>query len=777
MGGVIVLSRRIVSLFIVTLLGIILSEPSFAATGPEGTTANWENHGGDVGETGYSRLTQITTANIGKLGLGSFLNLPNEVSLEATPVAVNGILYFTGSTGTIYAVDAAKGTVKWKYDPEIWKVSPLKQRYNFGSNRGVVYAQGRIFSGVLDGRLIALDAKTGKLLWSVDTVPPDDYHTVNGAPLVFKDKVLIGNGGADANMRGYVTAYDQKTGKQDWRFYITPGSPEENKGNAALEMAAKTWGNSEYWKTGTGGTAWNGLTYDPKFNRVYIGTGNAGPYNPRVRDPNGGDDLFICSIVALNPDTGQYVWHYQYNPREGWDYKATANMIDATLKIGGKPRDVVMQAPTNGFFYVIDRKTGKLLSAEKYGKVTWADHIDLKTGRPVEAPNIRYENGTSILYPSFQGAHNWQPMSFNPKTGLVYIPYQQLGGRYSTKLSPGELPVAGISVEPYLSGPDDGKGALVAWDPVVQKARWRVPLKTLWNGGTLTTAGNLVFQGTADGYFSAYDATTGQQVWQTYAGLGIIAAPISYTANGKQYVSVLVGYGGSAGALSAVLNVGWKFGVQQQRLLTFVLNGKKVLPPSPPSDMTVHAVDDPKLKINDEAVANGVPLSIACFACHGRNFQAAGAPGPDLRESQAALSEQTVWSIVHDGALMQAGMPRFDIYNRTQIHDLYMMIRAAARASLGKGKSIPEIVASVNARPVPTSHAPYTTATTNIGVLLADPAARKIVDGRIPGFSKRPQINLASSMTLKQIQFYDSSITDAILAKIDSDFAKSQQKK
>jgi len=656
-----------------------------------GTSANWPNTGGSVDESGFSRLDQIGTATIGRLGLVSFFTLDNEVTLEATPVAVNGVVYFTGSSGSVYAVDAVSGKQLWKWDPEIWKASPLKQLMNFGANRGVVYADGRIFAGVLDGRLVALDAATGRLLWSTLTIDPTDGATVNGAPRVFDGKVIIGNGGADGPhpVRGDVTAYDQKTGKQVWRFFVTPGSPAQNKGDPAMEAAAKTW-TGEYWKVGGGGgTVWNGITFDPELNRIYIGTGNGGPWNPAKRSPQGGDNLYLTSVVALDAGTGKYLWHYQYNQRDAWDYKATANIIDATITIDGKPRKVLMQSPTNGFFYVIDRETGKLISAEKTGKVTWADHIDLNTGRPVEAPNIRYETGETIMYPSMIGTHNWQAMSFNPKTGLVYIPYMQLGAVYTTKTKPGDFVFGGMTAYGKKMSPEDGHGALLAWDPVAQKPRWRVPIDTIWNGGTLTTGGNLVFQGTADGWFSAYDATSGKRLWHFYAGLGIVGAPMSYSIGGKQYVSVLVGYGGTTAAMSDIMNVGWKYGAQPRRLLTFALDGHTALPPSPPPDMMVHAVDDPALKLDETAVATGQAMSVACMACHGPGFRAAGSPAPDLRESQLALDEDNFYAVVHDGALVQRGMPNFGVVGmqRPQIHALWMYLRATAREALGTRKA------------------------------------------------------------------------------------------
>ncbi|CAN7268965.1 PQQ-dependent dehydrogenase, methanol/ethanol family [Phenylobacterium sp. LjRoot225] len=650
-------------------------------------TANWTNPGGLVDESGFSRLEQINSGNAAKLGLAWALDLDGEVSLEATPLAVDGVLYFTGSQSKVYAVDAVSGKVLWTYDPQIWKRSRFKFRLNFGVNRGLAYADGRIFLGALDGYLTALDAKTGQEVWKTLSVPAESLHTVTGAPRVFNGKVIIGNAGGDSAQRGFVTAYDQKTGQQVWRFYTTPAKPGENGGDPVMEMAAKTW-TGEYWKVGGGGGAvWNGITFDPELNRIYIGVGNAGPYNPKVRNPGGGDNLFITSIVALDAETGKYVWHYQQNPNESWDYKATANMITATLTIDGKPRKVLMQSPTNGFFYVLDRQTGKLISAEKTGKVTWAERIDLETGRPVEAPNIRYETGESIIWPGPAGTHNWQAMAFNPQTGLVYIPYMQLGARYTTNLTPGDFAFGGMTLHSHKdpNDPADGKGALLAWDPVRQQARWRVQHDHLWNGGVLTTAGNLVFQGTADGWFSTYDATSGKRLWRFNAGLGIIAAPMSYAVGGKQYVSVLVGYGGTTAAMSDVMNVGWKYGAQPRRLLTFTLDGKAVLPPSPGPDMAVHAVDDPSIQIDEADVTAGRALSVACIACHGIGLKAAGSPAPDLRESQIALTQDGLATVLKEGALAERGMPQFD-FTDAQVRQLHAYIRATAREALGTRK-------------------------------------------------------------------------------------------
>ena len=656
--------------------------PALAAAGAGvGAGRDWAFHGGGTDESGFSRLDDINSSNIARLGLSWSLELPGETTLEATPLAVGGVLYFTGSYAAVYAVDGASGKLRWRYDPKTWKFNPAKMHFSFAANRGVAYADGRIFAAALDGRLFALDAASGKLLWSVETVARQSMQTITGAPRVFNGKVIIGNGGADFGQRGYVTAYDAATGRQIWRFYTTPGSPRENRGDPAMERAAQTW-SGQFWKSGTGGAVWDSITYDAQLNRIYIGTGNAGPYDPAIRSPGGGDNLYTASIVALDADTGRYLWHYQLNPRDEWDYDATQRMTLAELDIGGERRKVLMQAPKNGFFYVIDRQSGKLISAAKVGKVTWADHIDLATGRPVEAVGARYGAGSTTVWPDPTGAHSWQDMAFSPSTGLVYIPEMQLGGRFTrgNVAGPGAVAVGGLVMQAVEADEHDGKGSLVAWDPVRQKAAWRVEHQTLWNGGVLATAGGLVFQGTADGWFCAYSAATGQRLWRYQAGLGIIAAPISFAIRGTQYVSVLVGYGGAAAIGGSLMNVGWKYGVQPRRLLTFALGGRAVLPPTPPADMTVHPLDDPSFEIKPADVAAGHALYTACAICHGRDLISAGAMAPDLRESRAALDPQTFWTILHQGTLLQNGMPRFETLTREQVMQLYAYIRAGARA-------------------------------------------------------------------------------------------------
>ena len=660
----------------------VLSSASAAGTSP----GDWASHN-NANEDAYSALDRINKSNVNSLGLDWSLDLPGEQSLEATPLAVDGVLYFTGSHAAVYAVDARSGELKWKFDPQTWQHNPAKMIYMFGANRGAAYADGRVFSATLDGRLLALDAKSGAVLWSVQTVPEAGIRTITGAPRTFNGKVIIGNAGADTGERGYVTAYDAATGRQVWRFYTTPGSPEENKGDAVMERAAATWSGT-YWKTGTGGGVWDSITFDSGLNRIYIATGNAGPYDPDQRSPGTGDNLYTASIVALDADSGKYLWHYQINPRDAWDFDSTQQMAMADLIIAGKRRKVLMQAPKNGFFYVIDRQTGRLISAGKLGKVTWADHIDLKTGRPVEAPGARYESGSTVIWPSPTGAHSWQSMSFSPKTGLVYLPYMQVGVHIQRgKPVPGLFSIGGLSISGVLEDPQDGKGALIAWDPVAQKARWRV-LQPLWNGGTLATAGDLVFQGDGDGYLTAYDAATGQQLWRFYAGLGIVGAPISYSIGDTQYISILVGYGGATAIWNKLMPRGWKYGAQPRRLLTFRLGGKGELPPTAPRSDTLNALDDPAVQIDPAQVAAGEALfNTVCSVCHGLNLNSPGSPGPDLRESRIALSEKAIWAIVHDGTLLERGMPQYAMLGPQQVQDIYAYIRAGAREALAGGAS------------------------------------------------------------------------------------------
>jgi len=667
-----------------------------AVTGatPKQGNADWPSYGLTADESRFSPLTQINADTVKNLGLAWSIDLPVTArGLQGTPLMVGRTLYFTTSMAIVYAVDAATGRQLWTYDPEGGLHNPAAMRTSLGVNRGLAYSDGAIFVGSVDGRLISLDARTGKANWIVDTFDdPDAHKTITGAPRVFNGKVIIGSAGGDFGQRASVSAFDAKTGRRVWRFYIVPGDPAKGFEDQAQAMAAKTW-SGEWWRWGGGGDAWNGFTFDAELNRIYIGTGNAGPYNPRLRSPGGGDNLFIASIVALDADTGKYVWHYQLNPSESWDYKATADMIVADLEIAGKPRKVLMQAPTNGFFYVLDRLTGKVISAEKLGKVTWAERIDLATGRPIEAPGIRYENGPVTFWPSPQGVHNWHAMSFNPQMGLVYIPTLKLAGFYDATAEDVEgarkwmekggkswrWPAFGARYGKRKIDPDDGTGELVAWDPVAQKKRWSVPTPYGWGGGTLTTRSNLVFQGTADGWLHAYDGATGHELWKYYVNQGIIAPPITYAVGGAQYVTVLAGY---LNLQPQSGDAGWRWGKHAPRVVTFKLGGTARLSTMPGPDRSVDAIDDPAQAIDPVNATRGQALfGMNCASCHGGGAQSLGIGAPDLRESQVARDFDAFRTVVHEGALATVGMPKFDELSDDELRQIQMYIWQVSRAA------------------------------------------------------------------------------------------------
>ncbi len=688
--------RILVSAAVVLLAGLTITSCTNVHAG-ESDGADWAIYGLDNNEQRFSPLTQINASTISKLGLAWSMELPPQArSMQGTPLAIDGNLYFSTSLSKVYAVNAKTGKLLWEYDPEAGLARPRVLRTSHQASRGIGYFEGAIIVATLDGRLVSLDATTGKPRWETNTIEDKEGRAViTGAPRVFNGKVIVGNSGADFGTRGYVSTYDARTGKFLWRFYTVPGNPANGFEDETQAMAAKSW-TGEWWRWGGGGTVWNGITYDETMNRIYIGTGNSSNYNPAQRSPDGGDNLFLASIVAVDADTGKYIWHYQQNPREAWDYKATNEMILADLQIGGERRPVLMQASMNGFFYILDRRDGKLLSAEKFGKSTWADRIDLKTGRPVEVPNARYENGPISLYPSTLGVHNWQAMSFNPALGLAFIPTLQQPAEYWT------TPEMGKQAEQFVLGakhyefglgarfrlvkldPEDGTGALVAWDPVTQKPRWTVKHKTGWNGGTMTTAANLVFQGTADGWFHAYDARDGRELWKFDAKNGILAPPITYLVDGQQYITLLVGYGAAAPE-----DPGWRFGKHMPRVVTFKLGGKAKLPSTPPPEFSVDAIDDPSFVIDETAAVRGRDLWLRnCTVCH--MLGGANANWPDLRTSQMATDYDTFRHIVQKGALAQQGMPMFDDLSDQQVRDIYMSIRQYARKAKTGGPSAKE---------------------------------------------------------------------------------------
>lgn len=664
------------------------------AIADESQTANWLAYGRTHNERRFSPSEQINTGNVADLKVDWFLDLPQDIGLVSTPLVVDGTLYFTGSMNVIRAVDAVTGELLWEFDPQVAKEIEGKRRTGWKHNRGISFYAGKLFAATWDGRLFALDAETGKEIWMVRTFDIDRALYITGAPKAFKGKVLIGNGGTESGpTRGWVTAYDAETGEEAWTFHIVPGNPADGFENAAMEMAAKTW-TGEWWKHGGGGNAWHGFTYDAEFNAVYIGTGNGSPWNRKIRSPEGGDNLFLCSIVALDADTGEYLWHYQTTPGESWDYNSNMDIVLADLQVGDEPIKALLHAPKNGFFYVINRKTGKLVSAEPFVETTWASHIDIETGRPVEVPGARYEVDAAYITPNAYGAHSWHAMAYSPQTGLAYIPAQHYASNYSDL----GFDIEGFQMEEFVGGfgvdplpaeqPREYPASLIAWDPLKQEAAWEIHQQSGPNGGTLTTAGSLLFQGRADGRFVAYDARTGEELWSFNAGLGMTAAPITYELNGRQYVSMLVGWGGGAAGIGSLFasdefsarHLGWDYGKHMRRLVTFSLEGTADMPALPPPYFP-EPIEAPDFDIDPALAQQGEIEFGACMPCHGLDALASGM-APDLRASPVALDANSFTAVVRDGSLVARGMPGTPGITDAKLYALQHYIRQRARDTL-----------------------------------------------------------------------------------------------
>jgi quinohemoprotein ethanol dehydrogenase len=643
----------------------------------------------------FSPLTQITTDNVSTLGFAWEYEARSrrgrvEHGQEATPIVVDGVLYASGPWGSVFAVDAKTGQERWRYDPEV------DGSYNRRAccdvvNRGLQVWNGKVYVATLDGFLVALDASTGRELWKTDTLMDRDsrFYTITGPPQVAKNVVVIGNSGAEFGVRGYITAYDLDTGEQRWRFFTVPGDPAKGPPeNPAMEMALKTWGPETDWESGLGGTVWGEMNYDPELDLVYVGTGNSTPYSGWHRDPSQGDNLFLVSILAIDPDDGRLAWHYQQVPWEIWDYTATANMILTDLEIDGRTRKVIMQAPKNGFYYVLDRETGEFISAEPFVFVNWATGID-STGQPIVNPAAVYREKPVVVFPTFIGAHNWHPMAFNPLTRLTYIPAREAGmvlaDEKGYRWTTGGWNVGTVAVfsdyldylqpadhalyrETVARMPDlpstDVKEFLIAWDPVMQRERWRVPVGDgdYAGGGVLTTAGSLVFQGTAAGTLVAYQADTGEKLDEIEIGTGIMAAPISYAIDGEQYIAV---FAGAAPWLNrdAARHRYENYG----RILAFKLGGGST--PLPPERQPQETPEPPaEFVVVDSVADGGASLFYTwCFICHWSRGEAALGAYPDLHR----LTEEThamFESIVLGGTLASAGMASFaDVLAREDV--------------------------------------------------------------------------------------------------------------
>ncbi|HET6523118.1 PQQ-dependent dehydrogenase, methanol/ethanol family [Sphingopyxis sp.] len=645
---------------------------------------DWPAFGRTYGEQHYSPLAQIDRGSVHQLGLAWSLDLPagNPVS---GPIAVGGVLYTSTGYSVVRAINVTSGKLLWTFDPQAPERSGHKLRMGWGS-RGLAWWNGKIYIGTQDGRLIAIDAKTGKQVWTQKTFSKEDGRFISGAPRVFDGKVIIGHGGADSwDVRGYVTTYDAETGKQLWRFYTVPGNPAKGFEDEAQAMAAQTW-HGEWWTYGGGGTAWNSFTYDAETETVFVGTGNGAPWSHRIRSKGRGDNLFLCSVVALDAKTGKYKWHYQFNPGESWDYNASMDMQLADIKIDGKVRKVLMELPKNGFFYVIDRISGKLISADKVTEVTWASGIDLRTGRPIENPKARMPAGEPFrLVPGPDGAHTWLPSAYSPLSGLMYLPvahsgtvYDEKGIPENWKRMPGNLADPGLNInfDPQSKSGKDATSTLLAWNPATREVAWKREMPGGWNGGILATAGQLVFQGDATGKFNAYDAVTGKTLWQFDAHVPVLAPPITYRHNGRQYVTVLAGVGTALGINSRAWPELTDYRTQPRRVLTFALGGAATIQKAKNAAFTPAV--DPDYKADTASSARGAFLyGSRCGICHGFDGVSAGT-APELRASGVPQSPEAFAQIVREGALVSAGMPAWGEMSDAELDDLRQYIRSKA---------------------------------------------------------------------------------------------------
>ncbi|MDH3615549.1 MAG: PQQ-dependent dehydrogenase, methanol/ethanol family [Gammaproteobacteria bacterium] len=625
---------------------------------------NWFLKGGNFRGEHFSPLTSIDDKTVADLGLAWASNLPVPDGISATPVVVDGVIYLSGAYSLVFAVDATSGDIVWQYDPDVR--SRLRQDPGMSwparVNRGVAVWQGKVLATTADCRLIALDAKTGEKIWSKQTCDWALGYRITDSPYVGGDTVFVGNAGSESHKknRGYISAYDIDTGNLKWRFYTVPSNKPEENTSAAMKMAAKTWSGTALEKFGGGGSNWNEMTYDPVSGLLFFGTAGALPYTYEVRSPDGGDNLFLSSVIAVNAKTGEYVWHYQTVPEDSWEYNATMNIVLADLEIDGENRQTVLIAPKNGFHYALDRLTGELIAADKYAKVNWATHINLETGKPVYDPAAEYwerpEEAVAI-WPNMWGAHSWNAMAYHPQLKLVYIPVIDVPSIVTGYKDANFDDTIEILTE--VDGKPFSPGKLVAWDPVDNEPRWTVGHDLPFNGGVLATAGNLVFQGDAHGRFNAYAADTGKALWSVATGSNITAAPVSYSLEGKQYVLIPVGAGGGVQFVYPEMHAADDVR-GPTRLMAFALDSDMAMPRVEVAPRNLPS--QPELKATTEELEAGRQIfSLQCKGCHGKNAVARyGGSVPDLRYATAE-THKTWHGIVIGGALQTNGMPRFEL--------------------------------------------------------------------------------------------------------------------
>ena len=689
--------------FVATLVAVVLfcvlgqgvAREMKYSQGSDVGSEQWLTGGGDWRQQYYSPLTLVDTSNAAQLGYVWSYDLNTTHGVESTAVVVDGVMYASAPWGYVHAVDARTGRRLWVFDPHVDATVASKTCCGI-VNRGLAVSKGRVYVASVDGRLFSIDAKTGKAIWETDTIIDHRRgYSVTGGVFLTDDSVVIGNSGADLDARGYVGAYDLRTGKLRWRFFTVPASADGPFENPELSLAARTWDANSLWEVGLGGTVWNGMAYDPDLKLIYFGTGNGVAYSQRLRSPSGGDNLFLCSLIALHADTGRMAWHYQEVPADQWDYDADAPIVLADVMMRGQQRKLLLHAAKDGFFYVLDRENGEFISGKSYVPVTWASHVDQTTGRPALTQQGDYWTQPRLVFPGTAGGHNWQPMAFNPQTKLVYIPAIEASAVYwmpqeTFNYEPGasnlgilykwpvldggrmSLPSQAAKNLPPLSELNAGqpdmttRGFLRAWDPIANQVVWQIETSdqwagqpyAMWNGGgVMTTAGGLVFQGRSTGYLHIYRADSGQQLAQINIGTSIMAAPMTYELDGVQYISVMAGFGGALGGALPDGTAAYKYG-NAGRIVTLKLGGGPV--PIPPEIPHQAAFPRPELERFGTAqliIDHGNELfQRHCHHCH-LNESAAG-PIPDLRRMSAKTHAEFA-DIVLRGIRASKGMGPF----------------------------------------------------------------------------------------------------------------------
>jgi quinohemoprotein ethanol dehydrogenase len=648
---------------------VLTASPAGAADTAAANT-EWKLLGGNSEMQHYSPLNGINDKTVGTLGLAWYADLPTREGTVGNPLVADGVVFQSGAMSAVFATDIRTGKLLWQYAPKLDYQRDFVGLWAIRTNRGLALWNDKVIIGTGDCRVIALDRKTGKPVWEAKSCNPADSVGITGAPRVGGGMVFVGNACADTGLsRGFIDAFDAETGAHKWRFYTVPSSNPAENDTPIMKKAAASWGKDEFKNTKGCGSPWDAITYDPVLKQLYFGVAGPAPWNPQDRAPDMGDELFSTAIVAVNAETGAYAWHYTTTPHDAWNFDATMHIMIADLPIDGSTRRVVMQAPKNGFFYVLDAKTGKLLRANNFAKVTWASHIDMQTGRPVEIPGARYyeqPDHRAVVSPGPGGAHNWYAMSYYPKTGLVYIPSSEFPTYIevmSAADAEGGIGVGGTLYYDLLYGLHNPKyrdqmyGELIGWDPVANKARWRTRQKFPVNGGTLATAGNLVFEGTTDGKFKAFSATAGKELWSWQGEGAIQSAPTTVSVDGAQYVIIASG-NATTGALTPYFSptaVATSRG--PSRLLAFRLGGTAKLP-TPAAEPPF--AKPPLARVSEAAAKHGAMLYLvySCDLCHGADAVGSGGGVPDLRRMSEA-THKSIRDIVKGGARRALGMPQF----------------------------------------------------------------------------------------------------------------------